>query len=168
MGIDNDLDAFDFSDWVIHQELFDSDIADSYNPDSYNPHRGKGVLIPLKEPISYHICDNYRPIPGYENYIIFRDGNVENVKSDTRLKHVIIKNKDGSLRGGPRITISNNGKTKNVLVSKILLSTFKYTNYDFINDKVNVHYKDGNPRNISLENISISSLGNTSLKIFQR
>ena len=133
MGIDNDIDCFDFSGWDINEELFDSDIADSYNIDE-----------------SMYIC-NYKTIPGYDNYIIYRDGKIENTKRRNEyLKHTIPK------RGGPRVKLSKKGKKGvSFLVAKILISVFKSNDYDFIKDKAIVHYRDHNPGNISLENIFI-------------
>ena len=133
MGIDNDIDCFDFSGWDINEELFDSDIADSYNIDE-----------------SMYIC-NYKTIPGYDNYIIYRDGKIENTKRRSEyLTHTRCKN-----RGGPRVGLSKKGKGVSFLVAKILISVFKSNDYDFIKDKAIVHYRDHNPGNISLENIFI-------------
>ena len=128
MGIDNEID---FSDYNI-----DRDIINSYNNNNNE---------------SPYIC-NYKTIPGYDNYIIYRDGKVKNIKKNLSgyLKHIRPKN-----GVGPRVNLSKNKLIKSFLVSKILISTYKTYDYDFIKDKAKVHYKDHNPRNISLENIFI-------------
>ena len=132
MRLDNDMSTFDFEDWDMN--IFDCDIADSYNTDDS----------------TNCLCENddYKPITGYPNYIINRNGVIRNINRDNQLKHTFPKR-----GGGPRVSLSKNGKGRSFLVSKLLISVFKFFNFNLSEARVDVYYKDHNPRNISLENI---------------
>ena len=137
MRLDNDMSTFDFEDWDMN--IFDCDIADSYNTDDSRSLSREARL-----------CENddYKPITGYPNYIINRNGVIRNINRDNQLKHIFSKR-----GGGPRVSLSKNGERRSFLVSKLLISVFKFFNFNLSEARVDVYYKDHNPRNISLENI---------------
>ena len=157
MRLDNDMSTFDFEDthrasssredWDMN--IFDCDIADSYNTDdSRSLSREASHRDELCS--TNRLCENddYKPITGYPNYIINRNGVIRNINRDNQLKHIFSKR-----GGGPRVSLSKNGERRSFLVSKLLISVFKFFNFNLSEARVDVYYKDHNPRNISLENI---------------
>ncbi len=85
----------------------------------------------------------YKIINGYENYSVDENGNIRNNKTGRILKTRLMDN------GYLDISLSMNGKSKTLLVHRLVASVF-VINY---NETLQVNHKDGDRQNNNADNL---------------
>lgn len=84
-----------------------------------------------------------KKIEGYENYSISEDGRVYNTKFGRNIKHNL------NSIGYSRVSLSNKGKQKQLLVHRLVAQAF----IPNPNNLPEVNHKDGNKRNNNVDNL---------------
>lgn len=86
-------------------------------------------------------------IPGYNKYLINESGDIFSKHVNRKLTIAIPGN------GYPMIRLSKDGKSKNIRLHRLL--AFVFLDLDSLEDSREVHYKDGNILNYSLDNLQV-------------
>ena len=90
----------------------------------------------------------FRKIEGYENYIIYEDGQIYSEKSKKFLKPFENKRKNGYIQ--IQIILCKNCKVKNFTISRLMMKYFKPGEY---NEKLEVDHIDRDSTNNNLNNL---------------
>lgn len=91
--------------------------------------------------------EEFIPIPEYPQYLISRDGRLYSTKTN-KLLTLFLNN-----RNYPYYSLCIDGKTKNLLVSRILAYVFK--DLPSLDSDLEVDHNDGNTLNFELSNLIV-------------
>lgn len=89
------------------------------------------------------MVDDWKPIPGFENYLISKEGIVFNL-STNRIKKIQYNS-----RSYPYVKLFNKSKSRNISIHRLLAIIYIDNPYN----KPEVNHKDGNKHNFSLNNL---------------
>lgn len=93
--------------------------------------------------------EEWRPIKGYENYMVSSLGQVKSLNYNKTGKEKILKQHKMSTRDYLQVTLCKEGKTKKFLVHRLVAEAF----INNPNNLPQVNHKDFNQQNNSVENL---------------
>lgn len=91
--------------------------------------------------------EEFTPIPEYPQYLVARDGRLYSTKTNKLLTVFL------NTSNYPYYSLCINGRTKNLLVSRLLAYMFK--DLPSLDSNLEVDHNDGNPRNFELSNLIV-------------